>query len=703
MKTGYLVTTAFCGAMACALTPLQAQALPETSAAAQSDGEIVVTAQRRSERLKDVPASVTAISGAALQAAGITGIQNIVQLSPGLTYHSTAPYAQPAIRGVGTIVTSAGNDPNVAIYVDGVYMPTQTANTFDLNDVSRIEVLKGPQGTLYGRNSTGGAILVTTEQPAFKPRLDMSASYGRFNEVRLNGFATAPLTDTLAASLSGSYHDDDGYVRDVTTNTRQARYKEWSVRSKLLFQPTSDVSFTLKGDYASKYDNTGYSIKVLNGNLDRTGLVGTVIIPSDPREIALTRVPYSDVKGGGVSLVGSIDMGFANLSTVSSWRKTKGYFVNDQDRTNLFANEITLGSRQRTIQQDVTLTSTGTGPFKWLGGINYYNDWATIDDFRSNGALLVNSRMRTNAISGFGEASYELVDGLVATGGVRYSTEKRRYNAASPATAITNSKRWDAWTPRFSLRYAVTPQTNVYATYSEGFKSGVYNTNAVAPVPVNPEHIKAYEVGAKYGSGGISFNTAAFYYDYSNIQLTAITGTGQPALLNANGTHIYGGEADLSWVVSPEFRLRINGAYTHARFVNFPNAQVTIPKPTGGNIQTLGDASGNRVPRVPDWTGGISGTYSIPLSSGRVDLDGSLYYNGKYYWEFANRLEQKAYVLANGSISWNSEDDRYKVTLWGRNLTNKLYSIYIADSPRADAVAYARPRTYGVSFAVHFQ
>lgn len=386
-------------------------------------GEIIVTAQRRAERLIDVPISISALSGNALEQAGIRSTEDLTAVIPGLNFATNGAFAQPTVRGIGTTVTSAGNDANVAIYIDGVYQPNQIANFSDLVDLEQVEVLKGPQGTLFGRNATGGAIRVTTKRPSFTPEARLTASYGRFDDVRLTAFGTAPLSDKIAVSFAFLYGDDQGYVRNIGTGNRVADSNAMSVRGKILLQPTDGLEFILTASRSERSANPAFTLGVLNGNSNALRLPGS-LQPVGPRQVSLSFDPTITVDSDQVSLNATADLGFAELSSITSYAKIVTDLVTDVDRTNLALVQAQVPGRQETWSQELNLVSQGDGPVKWFVGAFYYNDDSTNATIVNNGAVFNTIRQKTEAFAPFGEINVELGD-LTLIAGARYNIEKR--------------------------------------------------------------------------------------------------------------------------------------------------------------------------------------------------------------------------------------------------------------------------------------
>ena len=670
-------------------------------------GEITVTAQRREQRLSEVPISVTALTAESLANSGIVSSTDLATVTPGLQFPVAGAFAQPTIRGIGTTVTSAGSDPNVALYVDGVYMPSQAGNIFNFNNIQRIEVLKGPQGTLYGRNATGGAINITTYEPSFSPQMRLKAGYGSFDEVRLNGYATTGIGNVAALSLAGLYVDDDGYSYDSNLGVNLSTYDERGVQGKLLVEPLDSLKITVAGDWSRKRDLTGYTLKPLNGNVAQPALVSP-----DPFVTSLSFVPDFSSEAYGSSVTAKLDVGSVLLTSITSLRQVDAHFFTDLDRTAVANVRAEFDTAQRTFTQEVNLAGQ-SGSLDWVGGIFYYDDRADNINLRINGAAEgSNGRITSEAVAGYGEGTLAVTEQLSVTAGLRYSTEKRHYTANRPTgmpMTVDASVRYSAWTPRVAVRFELSDTANVYASYNNGFKSGTYNISSFSTTPVRPESVDAFEAGLKYYDRGISLSAAGFYYSYGDIQVQSIVvTTGLTALTNAAKAEIWGLEGNAEVPMGAGFTARAGLAYTHGRYSSFPGALVTRPRTTDaecgtnpnrpcGNTQGPEDASGNVMVRTPDLTANGSIDYEGVLAGGEFRGSITASYNSGFFWDAGNRLEQSPYLLFNGRLSWGPEGGPWRVALWGRNLTNKTYQQYVADTTAADAVSYARPRSVGVS------
>ncbi|MES2042732.1 MAG: TonB-dependent receptor [Pseudomonadota bacterium] len=677
--------------------PAQAAAPQAKSEAAadRTDGEIIVTAQRREERLKDVPLTVTAIGGEQLQQSGVSGSRELATLVPGVSINTTGATAQATIRGIGNTIVGGNSESPVAVYIDGVYISGQYFAVFDLANIQSIQVLKGPQGTLFGRNATGGAILVTTSRPTDTLSGSITASYASFHDVRVGGFISGPITDSLRFDIAGNYHKDHGYARDVLRDTRLAEYEDQSVRGKLMFAPDSDTSITLIGDYGRIRDESAVSLKAA-----RAVATPGAYVPANPRELALSFDPYAISEGGGASLEVRHDFGGFTVKSLTAYRKTKNYSLTDQDRVAADTSRIDTTIRDEYVTQEVTVSSSNPGRFQWIAGGFYYGDTVGNPTYSNVTNLLNDARLQVDAWALFGEGTFALTDAVKVTAGLRYSNERRtflsRRNTGTPTDGFRTLDA-NAWTPRVSLIYAVNRDSNIYATWSRGFKSGVFPAASFNAAAVNPETIDAYEVGYKLSSGGMSFNLSSYYYDYKNLQVTTRTPAGLQTLLNAASAEIYGVDADLSIRLAEGLRLRVAGAYTHSKYKDFTNAPFFAPLPAGGNSTFSGDATGNPLIRTPKWTVTTGLRYETALGNGKVDFSGDFYYNSGFSWTFENAYRQKAYELVNAQIGWSPDGNHFRLSLFGRNLTNALYSMGTSVTTAATAEAYARPRSYGIA------
>lgn len=714
-------------------TAAQAQGRAERPGAADEGDVIVVTAQRRAENLQDVPISITALTGEAMEASGVQDTRDLPLLTPGLRIDSIGAYVQPAIRGITTTLTT-GPEPNVATYLDGVYRPDTNGAVYDLPDVQQIEVLKGPQGTLFGRNATGGAILITTRKPDLREVVgEVSAGYGSFRTFTTEGFVSVPVAeDRVALSLSAFFEDmSRGWKRNVADGRKDgAAIESGLVRGKLRFVPWEGADFTLTGLYTWRNDHSAYRSSIWHGNHDLAGAPG-VLIPSKPWTYSSDWDPNMRTRGHDVSLRGEIEVGPGTLTSTTAYSKTRAKLLFDTDNVRNGGTYATTDTDYRSFTQELVYATEQLGRVRGVAGLFFFDSRFRNSPYfvKANGFQLW-LRDTGRSYAGFGELTYDLSDRLSVTGGVRYSHEERTGAAATalgqpplvrPALNELGKKSWNALTPRLSLLYKAGEDTNFYATYSRGFKSGLFNTPGFQTRPVDPEKVDAYEIGIKSQPvAGLRLSAAAFHYDYRDLQVPTIELVGNvltQRILNAATAKIRGGEANADWEVTPEFRLIAGLSFIDAEYASFQGASVNVPvaqlpapgnalctetvKPTSGLCNVVIDASGNAMIRTPKWSGSLTANYRREFDPGTLSLSATAYLSSEVFYEYGNRIRQPGFAKLNASASW-AFPGGLELGVWGRNLTNERVITSVVSTSSYDAVDYERPREFGATVKYRF-
>lgn len=682
--------------------------------------EVIVTAQRRAERLQDVPIAITVQSGEQLEKAGVTSLRDLVAVAPGVRIAGAGANTQPSIRGVQSQQTDPGNDPNVAVYVDGVYQANQIANNVDLPDVQQIEVLKGPQGTLFGRNATGGAIRIFTLDPSFTSTGRISLDYGRFSDLTAKGYLSGPLAgEKLAGSLSVLREDSDGYHRDIVTGKDDVGGIESTVvRAKLLAKPTESVQLLLTLGYVDRRDGDTTPYGTIDGNTIARLFPGAEF-GDRPYDFTTNREAFLDSTVHLASLKADFDFAAGTLSSVTAYNKTDAYYSQDADASSLDLLYYGLNELQKDISQELIFSSREFGRFSAVAGLFYYHADGRYDPLDVLGSFAgpvpihVWSKQTTEAYAVFGEFNVDLTDRLSLNGGARYSDETRtaygtfQFGAGpEPAMPRLGSKSWDSVTPRISLRYRFLEDDHFYVTYSEGFKSGGFNIAAADPTPFNPEELHAIEIGVKTAPvRRLSANASAFYYDYSDQQVMTVANNFN-ITANAASSELYGLDVDLAARVTDRFTLTAGLALLHAEYDRYPDAAVL--EPLGGpacrcgNTNAVIDASGMREPRSPEWTLGVTADYAHDFGFGPVALSATAYHSDQFYWDANERIREPSYTTLAARASWQPRGSRFRMTLWGRNLTDERHSRAVFLLETYDGISYARPRTYGVGVEYAF-
>ena len=683
---------------------------------------IIVTAQRRAERLEDVPISITAVSSAKLEAANITSFSEIGSISPGTIISQQGPFYLPAIRGITTQSITSGQENNIATYVDGVYQANKVGLNFDFNNIEGIEILKGPQGTLFGRNATGGAILVKTLDPGDEPEARIGISYGSYNDKRVQVYASTPLSDTVGFNIAGYWRDSDGYVRDVS-GFDTGYHEELNVRTKLKFDPSENFSATIALNYFDLSDPLGIAWTFVD-NPGAAVLAPGVYVESRPNRTSFGFQPVVDTESFGASATLEYDFGSVVLKSISSYTDYKHRMLLDVDGS--AAPIVTQDTEHEndTIQQEFNLSSDYEGAFSWVLGAYYFNNKYDLNKNQINGAVpFFRNSLEVEAYALYADGTLQLSDRWFLTGGVRYSAEEATvepvHSTDTPATLTTAD--WDSFTPRISLRYEISSDTNVYATFSQGFKSGTFDPTNPVPIKVEPEEIDAYEVGFKTYQGNYRFDAAAYYYDFANLQDSQTVSTGviggglATQIANVASSEIYGGEIQASY--DPTENLSIYGgvAYTHAEYTSYPDASgaAVVTTPLGDLWTTIPqDWKGLTPPRAPEWMINLGANYTVDVgAAGALEFSGNLAYTGEqspttiFVDPVTNQqlYVQDAYTLINLSAAWHLPGDRATISVYGKNIGDESYHlVHRAFNTFGRHEIFGAPATYGVKLTYDF-
>jgi len=710
-------------AVASADQPAPSDATPAPAARASSDADIVVTARRREERLQEVPMSVTALPAASLASAGVNNAHDLTQVVPGVVFAQAGATVEPTIRGVGNRSTGRSNDPSVAIYIDGFYYPSTAGLAFDLLELQRVEVLRGPQGTLFGRNATGGLINYITVDPQFTTRGSVSLRAGSFGEVSGRFYITGPIGDNVAADFAASVYRDDGYISDLVNGGHANDRTAVSFRSKWLFQLGARTRLTLTGAYNDVNDPTAQTYQPLNQNT--RGRFLSSVLPTRPWQTATSlatpiRIGYSQV---ATTARLAHDFSGVTLFLEGSFQADHSPNAADSDGSTavLAASSAThAGVHAKTAE--ARLVSTGSGPFQWVAGVFGFQAYSwtlpQISPTFTNQVRVREARLFgrnwTRSLAGFLELNYSITQALRLTLGGRYTYEDRHYNARQDtvtlATGATTTLNFDGtisfqrFTPRAVLQYVFSPRANIYASFNRGFKSGFYNTTSVSGNSVSPEDLDAYEAGFHTEPvPGVLFNGAAYYYNYQNLQVSARDPvSGLSTTQNAAQSRIKGAEIEVIASLGHDTRLRLGGSYNHSVYTSFPLALITVPRADGaGNDQPFADVTGNFLPRTPEFTGNVGLDHTSHFQQGDLGIGLNAYYSSRNYYEPSNRITQNAYVLINGEISWRFRNG-LRLAIWGTNLTNHPVLMLAVPSTNGDMVVYDQPRRIGGSIGYRF-
>jgi iron complex outermembrane receptor protein len=665
--------------------------------------EIVVTAQKRSESEVNVPITIATVSRDALVTLGIQDVTDLPSVVPGLRIDFSAAFSQPTIRGVGSAILGPGLSSNVATYVDGIVRPSSLTNNVQFDDVSNIQVLKGPQGTLFGRNATGGAILISTQEPTFDTTVRANASYASYHTAKEGIFASTGFTDMLAGSISVTQAKSDGFVRNVLTSSDGGQYNDWGIRAKVLFRPSDSIQFLLSYEHLVADDNRATALNNYRGYSDGIFFPGA-IIPTTRGTVANDFPSYATAKSDAVTLKSTFDFSWATLTSYTGGQWEHDHNSSDIDGSSAPVVGVSWPINDRTVSQEFNLTSQKSDSFNWVAGLYYFHNQSDWPDLKVslgavNGGIPFTSLqdfVTTKSYAGFFDATKTIHDDLFLTLGVRVGndTVDARFQSAGSTLKIA-SHAWGSATPRAVLRYALDPQSNVYLSFSEGYKSGVFNAPGNSTTPVSPEKINAYEVGYKTAHSRWRWDAAAYYYQYRDLQVDSYTNLGS-VLTNAAKSKIYGFDTSLAGQITDGLSATFSAAYTHARYTDFPAAAGYTFNQVTGVTSVTENATGFQMQRSPTFSGDLILNYSIPFSYGKFDVSALYSYESRVYFDAIEYAYQGGYGTLNLRVDWTDPSKHWTVGIFGRNVTNKVYVSQVLPDSAFFGQQYGEPAVVGI-------
>lgn len=684
--------------------------------------EVVVTAQKRAERNVDVPISIDSSTGEELANAGITNTQDLAQTVPGLRLDLSGGFSQPTLRGVGSSVAGPGLSASVATYVDGIYRSSALTGAFEMSDIASVQVLKGPQGTLFGRNATGGAIIVTTETPSYEPDAELKYAYGRYNDSRLQVRGSTGLSDTVAVGMAAYLHENDGFVTNTANGEKVDSMNNWGGRLKGLFEPTDALSVLLTYAHSERDDGSPNGLNAYEGravaNDPSHPSVDPVHNDGDPITIHTRRGKISSdaplgftSESDDIALKVEWDLGDLVFTSYTGYHDEVVVYEQDYDVTTLPIFHGKFQVDDDSFSQEFNLTSTGPGPLQWVAGLYYFENDNQFPFFNlvATGfevAPAFANGQKTKSWAAFLDGSYDLTDRLTLTLGGRYSVDKMTVNFESAANGVPYTEadeQFEDFSPRAVLRYSLDENSSVYASVTRGYKSGVFNAAGFSTVPVEPEEITAYEIGYKTQTGQWSADVAGFYYDYAELQVNRFVDAGS-ILVNAAEATIYGLDTQIGYAATADLRFDLGLAYTHSEYDDFENAPAYVGTGFPGDPYVTADvdATGNELLRTPEVTANVSMQYQHPVASGMARFNASYYYSSKFYFDAANDTHQDAYGLLNVRLSWAPQDERYEIAVYANNVTDEEYLVQVLAQSAAMLQQYGTSATYGVEFTLRF-
>jgi len=738
--------------MAAAFALVPGAASAQQPAGAPTD-EIVVTAQKRAQNLQDVPIAVTALSGEALSNAHVTDVLDLNALAPGLQIKTDDNAANPKIfiRGVGLNDFNPNTASAVALYTDGVYIGSPLAQMSQFFDLDRVEVLRGPQGTLYGRNTTGGAINLISRKPTPEWTGDASIEAGSFGSTTVEGAIGGPIADNLVFRAAGIYVRDDGYTKNRLTGRDGNNTDRGSARLSFAWTPSTSFDALVQFRYGRSRGGSilAYNRPLFPGTATVTGPDGfcapTAYTSGACTDIAGYANTSTDLYKGDYHLEGKDSVETFGASATLTWNLGKASLVSvsgydhadrdDVEDTDAGPNDV-LTARYRAKQwaasEELRLQSNGGGATNWVAGLYYARD-----DLKSNSYLdvlrIFNSgdpatdlanglgvfawpfTQETNSYAAFGQVDYSVSPKLTATVGLRYSADDKKFNydalyGSVPddpgafslfAAPFDRSKTFSSLSGKLGAQYAFSKDLNVYASFNRGYKSGgFFGGQTVDPAtlgPYNDELVNAYEIGLKSQlfDRRLRANFSTFYYDYQDLQVYTLILQGVTTVqnfTNASNARIYGGEAELSASPVKGLDVSLSASLLEATYQDFKSAGA--------------DYSGNTLPNAPKASVTAAATYEWALAGGVASAGVDASYLSNFFYDTRNLalLSDPSRTFVNARLAWQTSEKRLELGVFGRNVFDEtnISDIIPIEGLGFDLFSMGPPRSAGVFARFHY-
>ncbi|ACT59284.1 TonB-dependent receptor [Hirschia baltica] len=749
-----------------------AQTDNEVTESAKTYDTIVVTAQRREQNLQDVPVSVTAISGDALANLGVADMTEVSKLSPNVTLEvsrGTNSTLTAFIRGVGQQDPVSGFESGVGVYLDDVYLNRPQGAVLDVFDVERIEVLRGPQGTLYGRNTIGGAVKYVTKDLSDEPELEVSGAYGTYGQAEALVKGSVPISDSFRVGAAVTKLNRDGFGKNVITGAENYNKDVLSGRLSMELDATESLSFKLSGDYTKDDSVARQGHRLIPGQLSGAPVLGDVF---DTR--AGLNVVQQEVEAYGGSFVTTLDLNDSiTIKNILAYREDETTSPIDFDSLQSADLDVPAIYANDQLSNELQLSYTGD-KLNGIAGIYYLDaNASTVFDvlLANTGALIslpgLNAQtfgeVETKTWAAYADFSYDFTEQLSLTVGGRFTHDERTstvlrrtyiggfsefFNGDGIVIATSSdfngSNEWDEFTPRIALSYKPTPDHNIYASASKGFKGGGFDPRgqtSTAPdlnqdsvvsaeeiyefMSFDPESVNSFEVGLKssFGNGRVTTNIAAFLMDYTDIQIPGSIGvdTDDDGINDTfTGVTTNAGAATVSGIEFEALAHVADDIFTTGDFLNASVTAGYIDAQYDEYILNEVDVSDQRVfQNTPDWSASGVFTYNTPLGGGDLNVATTISYKGdSSQFEAPNPfLDQEAFTLYDLSLVWTAPNDQWTLGLHGKNLTDEEYKVagynFVSIGPDGSftptlglegtlTAFYGNPRTFTMSVGYKF-
>lgn len=715
--------------------------------------EVVVVSQKgaSAQSVQDIPVAMSAFDDTTIERIFAQDLRDLGRLAPNAQLAESATFVgfpNFFIRGIGVNGSTRTVDPAVGIFVDGIYMGFAPGTLLDTFDLETVEVLRGPQGTLFGRNVTGGAVVVRTKRPTGEFETDLKITAGNFN--RIDAFASInfPIIENklngkvsvLSRNQDGFWEDNNGGFVDTSINPdgmpetptgTKPDIDTVIIRPMLEWFPTDDIDVTFIGEYYRSRNGASNSrnIEHPDGRLAQTQF--GYFPPDDPYEINHNLIEASDIEIYHVIADANWDLGHGIVSSVTGFRETLRFDTStDFDGTpfTLFHFPDNEESQEQ-ISTELRYASNFSQDFEFTTGLYYFDQEYQVGERRAILEVIDQAGftvLEHDNIGFFAQGTYFFNDAWALTLGGRYTEEEKSIQFSPPGTCdldftnctqvIEASNDWSNFSPKISVQYTPSDDALYYGSVTRGFRSGTFNQRAQSLATLGPadeEQVTSYEIGGKitFGDGRYTLNAAAFYSDYQDIQQIInetidpdgpgpLPESSEQVLANAAQAEITGFELEFTGQMTDQFRLEASLGYVDASYEDFTGLDFDLDGDQDADDAAF--AEDLEFVRVPELTGYLAGTYSWPLASGELALRGSYAYTGEFFNDLRNDpvIKQDAYGLLDASLTYFNDVHNYRVSLFGRNLTDEEYFEFAANVANIDTVTWGgMPRVFGVEFA----
>lgn len=720
--------------------------------------EIVVTATRREERLQDVPLSVTAVSGDEIAASGLKEVTDIQYLAPNITFSSTNPVANGGgyqIRGIGTQTFDSGVEQTVGLVVDGVVIGlSRDPGATGFADIERVEVLRGPQGTLFGKNASAGLIQVITRRPELGDySLDVDLAYGEREDQLQRATVNVPLGESAALRISGFHNAQEGAIPNLVNGTNVGDRENEGIRARLLWEPTQSFSVLMTAEHQTAFARDAHTLERLGINPGYNGLFASFPVQPGPGVYVAFQDGDWTASTDSSSVSGEInwDIGAHTLTSITAYRELETLQLADIDAApvDLF-NHSDGGVDSNQFTQELRLTSPSGERLEYVAGLYYYHtenagfaeQYGLFGGAFGGlpGVIAGGRREQVNTVDSyavFGQATFALTNTVSLTGGLRYTDDSNHAVATvtplpfpalvlSPFVPYEGTVTAQNWSGRIGIEYRPNDDLLLYASYATGYKGPAIDGTGGVITEVDPETVASYELGLKSTllDGRATFNVALYESNFEDFQTTSLdTNRPVPAFLltNAGGMRARGVEVETSYAITDRVSLSANAAYSDATFREFLGpcyAGQPSSAPGGGGCYVqpgtastlVSDYAGYRLPNAPLWTYGVRLNLEQPISAGMwVDASANWAWRSETQSVLGDpNAEIDSYGLLNGTIGVNGGDGAWRVAIYARNLLDERFFASYAAQPTFNPGGYLRIvspeafRTVGVATSFRF-